>query len=70
MNEGLEHSSQLKCRTTNDLEHIGGGGLLLQRFAQFIQQPRVLDGDGRLVGEGFYKLDLLVGEWLDFHPAD
>ena len=29
---------------------------------QFLEQPHVLDGDDRLVGEGLEQLDLLVGE--------
>ena len=29
----------------------------------FVEQPHVLDGDHRLVGEGGDQLDLLVGEW-------
>ena len=33
-------------------------GLLLQRFLEFLKQPHVLDGDHRLVGEGFKELDL------------
>ena len=48
-----------------------GRGLLLQRFgeivgalAQFVEQPRVLDGDHGLGGEGLHQLDLLVGERL------
>ena len=43
--------------------------LLFQRFSQiaiaflqFLEQPHVLDGDHRLVGEGFEKRDLLVRE--------
>ena len=46
--------------------------LLLQGFAeiagalaQFVEQPHVLDGDHRLVGEGAHQLNLLVGEGLD-----
>ena len=31
-------------------------------FAQFVEQPRVLDGDHRLVGEGFHQLNLLVAK--------
>ena len=45
---------------------------MLQRFAQFrvalaefLEQPHVLDGDDRLVGEGFEERDLLVGERLE-----
>jgi hypothetical protein len=33
-------------------ERVGGGGLLLQRFAQLVEQPGVFDGDDGLVGEG------------------
>ena len=32
------------------------------RFAQLVEQPRVLDGDDRLGGEVLDQLDLLVGE--------
>ena len=46
-----------------------GRGLLLQRLgeivgalAQFVEQPRVLDGDDGLGGEVLHQLDLLVGE--------
>ena len=31
-------------------------------FFEFLEQPHVLDGDHRLVGEGFEKLDLRRGE--------
>ena len=51
------------------LQHLRGRGLLLQRLgeivgalAQFVEQPRVLDGDDGLGGEVLYQLDLLVGE--------
>ena len=32
-----------------------------------VEQPRVLDGNDRLVGEGGDQLDLLVGEWPRRH---
>src|SRR5215831_1042378 len=34
------------------------------------EQPHVLDGDDGLVGEGLEQRDLLVGEGVDFGPAD
>src|SRR5262245_61034328 len=46
----------------NDLEHVGGRGLLLQGFTQLVEQPRVLDRDDGLVGEVLDQLDLLVGK--------
>ena len=47
----VEHRLQIECRAADHLEHVGGGGLLLQRFAQLVEQARVLDGDDGLVGE-------------------
>ncbi len=53
----------------DDLEHVARRGLVFERFlkivgalAQLAEQPRVLDRDHRLVGEGRYQLDLLFGE--------
>ena len=39
---------------------------MLQRFAQLVEQPRVLDGDDGLGGEVVDQLDLLVGEGTNF----
>ena len=44
----VEHCLQIERRTADDLEHVGGRRLLLKRLAQFIEQPRVLDGDDGL----------------------
>src|SRR6516225_10422688 len=44
----IKHCLQIEGRSADDLEHIGGGGLLLQRFAQLVEQARVLDGDNGL----------------------
>ena len=52
----------LMTRSTSD-----GRRLLLQQTPlQFIEQPRVLDGDDGLGGEVLHQLDLLVGERADF----
>ena len=65
----LEHRLQLARRAGDDLQHLRGRGLLLQRLgeivgalAQLVEQPRVLDGDDGLGGEVLHQLDLLVGE--------
>ena len=70
--EGIEHRLQIEGRAADDLEHVRGRGLLLERLAQLrgprldlVEQPHVLDRDHRLVGEGGDELDLLVGERLD-----
>src|SRR5262245_41742690 len=58
----FEYRLQIKGRAADYLEHVGGGGLLLERLAQLIEQASVLDGDDRLVGETLHELDVLVGE--------
>ena len=62
LDQRIEHSLQIEGRAADDLEHVGGGGLLLQRFAQLVEQARVLDGDDGLGGEVLDQFDLLVGE--------
>ena len=52
------------------LQHLRGRGLLLQRFAQLVEQARVLDGDDGLGGEVLHQLDLLVGERADLLAVD
>jgi hypothetical protein len=68
-NERLQDWPQIEGRAADDLEHIGGRGLLLQRFgqvvgalAQLVEQPCVLDGDDGLAGEVVDQLNLFVCE--------
>src|SRR5262249_51167472 len=70
LKHSLEHWLQFTRRTADNLEHVGGGGLLLQRFAQLIEQARVLDGDDGLTGEVFHQLDLPIGERADDLPVN
>ena len=51
LDQRAEHRLQIKGRAADDLEHVGGGGLLLQRLAQLVEQARILDGDDGLTGE-------------------
>jgi hypothetical protein len=62
LEQGLENRLQVARRSRDYLEHIGGGGLLLERFAQLAEQAGVLDRDDRLRGEVRDQLNLLVGE--------
>src|SRR5262245_24175548 len=66
----LEYWGQLARRRANDLEHVGGRGLLLQGFTQFVEQPRVLDSDDRLIGEGLGEFDLLIGERFKYRSGE
>src|SRR5262245_14435160 len=65
----VENRLKVSCRGTNNPEHISRCGLLLERFAQFVEQPRVLDCDDGLRCEGFEQFDLLVRERTNFHSA-
>jgi hypothetical protein len=38
LHQRVEHGPQIEGRAADDLEHVGGRGLLLQRFAQFVEQ--------------------------------
>ena len=39
-------------------------------FAQFVEQPRVLDGNDGLGSEVLDKIDLLIGKWVDILAVD
>jgi hypothetical protein len=62
----LQHCLQIERRSTDDLEHVGGGGLLLERLAQFAKKAGVLDGDNRLCSKGSHQRDLLFAEGAHF----
>ena len=69
LDDGVEDRLHVRRRAADDAEHLGRRRLMLQRLAQFrvalaefLEQPHVLDGDHRLVGEGFEKRDLLFGK--------
>ena len=57
LDQRIEHRLQIEGRAADDLEHVGGGGLLLQRLeivgalAQLVEQARVLDGDDGLLAK-------------------
>src|SRR5213594_3506974 len=52
------------------LKLMDRAGELSRAGLQLAEQPRVLDGDGRLVGEGLHQGDLTVGEWADLVSID
>src|SRR6516225_2238775 len=62
LDQRVEHRLQIEGRAADDLEHVGGGSLLLQRLAQLVEQAGVLDSDDGLTGEIRDQLHLLVGE--------
>ena len=58
----IEYGFEIERRAADDLEHVGGGGLLLQRLPQLVEKAGVLDGDDGLGGEALNQFDLLVTE--------
>jgi hypothetical protein len=61
---------EIECRAADNFEYVGGRCLLLQRIAQFFEQPRVLDGDDGLGGEVSEQLNLPVGERANLGSVD
>src|SRR5690349_6924236 len=53
-----DHAEDLACRR-----------LLLQRFSELSEQPHVLDGDDRLIGEGLEEFDLRRSKGMGEHAA-
>jgi hypothetical protein len=66
----LKYGLQIERGATDNFENVGGCSLLLEGFTQFVEQPRVLDGDDGLGGKILHQLDLLVGEWPHIHATD
>src|SRR5262249_8870724 len=70
LDQGLQHGLQIESRAADDFEGVGGRGLLLQRFAQLVEQTRILDSDDGLGGEVLDQFDLFVGERTDLLAKD
>src|SRR3974390_3736670 len=66
----VEHGLHVERRTADYLEHVGGGCLLLEGFAQLVEQPRVLDGNDGLRGKIANQLNLLVDKRAYFLTID
>ena len=59
VDNGLQHNLQIERRADRPADFAERGEVAVARL-HFLEQPRVLDGDHRLVGEGLDQLDLLV----------
>src|SRR5262245_45969936 len=59
----VKYGLQVECRAADDLENVRGRRLLLQRLAQLIQEPNVLDSNDCLIGESSNELNLFLGKW-------
>src|SRR6516225_6361294 len=65
LQDRVEYRREIAGRRIDDLQHLGRRGLPLKCFALLGQEPRILDGDDRLLGEVINQLDLLVSERPD-----
>jgi len=62
LGDGFQYRLNIRRGGGDHTEDLACHGLLLQRFAQLVEQPRVLDGDDGLGGEIGQQRDLLVAE--------
>ena len=72
LDERIEHRLQIEGRATDDLEHVGGGGLLLQAdFRRSSLSRRVFSmAMTACAAKLLDKLDLLVGERANLLAID
>ena len=67
--DGREHGFEIEGRIhrlrylTERAQLADRSAELVGALAQLVEQPRILDGDYRLVGEARQQSNLLVGEW-------
>src|SRR4029453_10712672 len=66
-----QRRAQLVTDVGEKLRFVTVSGLeLLVLVLDFLEQAHVLDGDDRLIGKGFQKSDLLIGEGSDLGAAN
>ena len=58
LQDRVEDRDEIAGRGIDDLQHLGGRGLLLQGLARLGQEPRVLHGDNGLRSEVLQQHDL------------
>jgi len=67
---GVEYRSEVARRLVDDLQHLGGGSLLLERLARFGDEARIFHRDHRLRREVLQERDLLLGERPHILPPE
>jgi hypothetical protein len=65
----VEHRGEVAGRGVDDLQYLSGRGLLLQRLARLVDQPRIFHPNHRLRGKIFEQCDLLVAERQDLEAT-
>ena len=70
VDQRLQHAVEIEHRAADDLQHVGGGGLLLQSLLRLVEQPRVLDRDDGLIGEGADDFGVFSRECAGFASVE
>src|SRR4029453_15521657 len=60
--DSVQYRLNICRRAGDDAKDLARRRLLFQRLFQFVEKPHVLNGDHRLLGEGFEEFDLCRGE--------
>ena len=66
--DAVEDAVEIEGRPADGLKDLSGRRLAIQRLLRLVEQPNVLDRDGRLIGERSQQVDLLLGECLRIAP--
>jgi hypothetical protein len=77
LGDGIEHGLHIGGGARDDPQDLRGGRLLREGLGEIGvlglelgEQPRVFDGDGGLIGEGFQQSEVAVGERSNLVPPD
>ena len=66
----LKNRLKFARRRADNAQYICCSCLLFQRLPQFIEQPRVLDGNRGLRGKVFKKVNLFFSKWAALLAVD
>src|SRR6516162_3977369 len=70
LGDGFQYRLNIRRGGSDHTEDLACHGLLLQRFAQLVEQARILNSDDGLCGEVLAQLDLFVATGAHFLAVD
>src|SRR5262249_24598625 len=70
LDQRIEYFLHVERRPADDLQNIGGSGLLFQGLAELVEQAGVLNSDNGLAGKALNQFDLLVRKGADLLAID
>src|SRR5262249_31349335 len=73
----VEHGLHIRLRAADHTQDVAGGSLGVESRGELavarlklFEQPHVLNGNNRLVGEGLEQADLFLGEWAHLKSSN